>query len=522
MRSSPEPNGTVGSGLTDARRLARGAGITLLGRVAGRGMNLMVQVVRARMLAPAGYGAFVIGWMLFRTLSGVATLGVDNGVVRFGRYEGRADNRALRQLLGTALRIVLSSTALGAAALLLGAPLLAERTFRDPTLVPVLRVFAVCLVLAAITRVLAAGSRTTQRIQYSVISEELVQPAANLVLLVPVALLLPNAHGAAAAATVSFLLAAMTAGAFVQQLFPRSRQLRGSRDSNVTVGSLLRYSAPTALAIMSSTFLLWSTPLIVGYFATSGDVGVYNAAAQIALLFILVLSSFNLIFSPMIASLHARREHARIGSLYAVATRWGLYLCLPAYLVIVSGPTAIMTAVFGPEYRVGASALVVLATGQFVNAAAGAVALLLIMTGHERKWMVLTVTALIAGLMANVVLVPRLGVLGAALGTGGAVALLYMVGLIVVWRVLRLWPYQRRYLKGLLASVGTVVTLIAARPVLHREDLLGMFVTLVAAYLSFGAGLLLAGLDAEDRELILAFRQDPRLSRTTDDHEVTG
>jgi O-antigen/teichoic acid export membrane protein len=82
----------------------------------------------------------------------------------------------------------------------------------------------------------------------------------------------------------------------------------------------------------------------------------------------------------------------------------------------VFGEELLITA-FGPEYAGGYLALVVLATGQLLNAAAGSVGALLNMTGHARD----TVAGLLAGAILNatlnLVLIPLYGIEGAAYAT---------------------------------------------------------------------------------------------------------
>ena len=115
--------------------------------------------------------------------------------------------------------------------------------------------------------------------------------------------------------------------------------------------------------------------------------GVYQAAAQVPLLFSVVLGAFNSMFAPMLVNLRHAGSHERIEELFRVSTKWTVYLCLPAFLVICFVPTSLMKfVVFGRQYASGAIALPILSVGQMVNAATGPVGLLMMMTGHQDRW----------------------------------------------------------------------------------------------------------------------------------------
>lgn len=75
----------------------------------------------------------------------------------------------------------------------------------------------------------------------------------------------------------------------------------------------------------------------------------------------------------------------------------------------------------------------------------------------------------------------------------------------MVRNLLGLWPYDWRYLKGILASLGTFVILLTVKSFLHGVKnvlLLGLFaIGGVVVFLSF---LVVLRLDEEDKQLLCA------------------
>lgn len=69
---------------------------------------------------------------------------------------------------------------------------------------------------------------------------------------------------------------------------------------------------------------------------------------------------------------------------------------------------------FGSEFTSGSTALSILVFGQLVNAAAGSVGLLLVMTAHEREAAIGMGVGLSLNVLLNTLLIPLWGIEGAA------------------------------------------------------------------------------------------------------------
>jgi O-antigen/teichoic acid export membrane protein len=93
---------------------------------------------------------------------------------------------------------------------------------------------------------------------------------------------------------------------------------------------------------------------------------------------------------------------------------------------------------FGPDFRVGSSALVILAAGQFVNAAVGSVGYLLVMTEYHKIVLNITVLSAFLNIALNGILIPRLGILGAALATATSIITFNILSMLAVRKKLQI------------------------------------------------------------------------------------
>ena len=104
----------------------------------------------------------------------------------------------------------------------------------------------------------------------------------------------------------------------------------------------------------------------------------------------------------------------------------------------------------------------------------------------------------------NVVLIPRLGLTGAAVATAISLALLFSTGLFLVRRRLGFWPYDRRYYKVLLSLAVAVPAVLAAVRWSPFDGVANLVFLLAASGLSFVAVLAVVGLDDQEKELLRA------------------
>jgi O-antigen/teichoic acid export membrane protein len=425
-------------------------------------------------------------------------LGLQNGVIKFGAKFRRSSPADLKTTLFYGIGFSVVSGTILAIALFSIAPWLATTVYGKPELTQVFYGFAVGFPLAIGLWVASAATRISQNMKYSVLSEDIAQPISNLVLLLVFSVSGFTLIGAIVSNVVSFGIGFGVALIFVAKLFSDVFSLPRGKD--ISPRKLLTFSVPTGFAGTFTLLTDWTGRLFVGIFRPAYEAGIYQTASQISLIFVVILNAMNTIFSPMIADLYHRKENIRMEELYRVSTKWGLYLIAPLYLVIMIFPQEFISSIFGIKYVSGYLPMMILVTTQVVNVGTGAVGHLLIMTGNQNNWFITSGLSMTLCIVLNALLVPDYGMLGAAVATAIAISILYIAGLTQVRVILKLWPYDRRYLKGIVAlGISTGVLLI----INFTLDLAPIFIVLLgvfASYTAFAVMLLALGLNNEDLE----------------------
>jgi O-antigen/teichoic acid export membrane protein len=484
-------------------QLARGAGISFFGQGVGRFLNYATQIALAWMYGPAQFGAYALGITLVQMANILAQLGMDNGVVRYvAHYRTQRDAARVRGTVLVALGVPLALSVVLACLIFFGAGLLAGRVFGDPSLETMFKLFSVSLPALTVMNMALFATQGFMNQRYTAYVQQILQPLTNLALIVVLYFLGARILGAAAAYIVSMLIGCVLALYYLNRVFPRLVD-RGSPTTFET-RALISASWPMTVFSFTQRANYWVAVLVVGIFATTSAVGIFNAAARTAALAAVVLYAFNGIFSPMISSLYGSGRVGDLGRLYQDVSRWVFTGGFAVFLLTVVLGRELM-AVFGPEFVAGWTVLVILAAGELFNSAVGPTQRVLSMTRHQKVLMFATAGSAVLCVGANVALVPGYGIMGAAVATAVATALANVVTVVYVRRLLGVWPFDHRYAKpavaGLLAAAGVYLGQTAF-PFLAAVPAILVFAPLFMAGLV--AALFTLGLSASDRQLLTA------------------
>ena len=240
--------------------------------------------------------------------------------------------------------------------------------------------------------------------------------------------------------------------------------------------------------------------ILIGFYLNARELGIYAMAAALVAFVPTVLQSVNQIFSPTIADLHARDQRELLGRLFQTLTKWILGLTLPLGCVIIVFARELMR-IFGPEFEAGWPILVIGTLGQLINCGVGSVGYLLLMSGQQRR--LIRIQAVMAGVMVglSLLLIPRLGLTGAALAAAVTNAVSNVWYLREVRSKLGLFPYNRSYFRLLPPLAGNLCALLLLRFALAGilPPWMTLAIVLVSAYLVFVVIALAVGLDEDDR-----------------------
>jgi O-antigen/teichoic acid export membrane protein len=500
-------------------QVARGSLTNVAAMVAGALLGFALTVLVSRWLQPRSAGALFELIAMFTILSNTLELGADTGLTRWiSRARATGELGVVRRIVAIALLPVAATGVLVAGVMWLLAPVLAQVFLHGMTpsvAVGDIRLIAPLVSVGALSSCVLAGPRGFARMWPYLAIEGLGKPTLRMGLVAVVLALGWGLQGAIVAWCIPVVLGLLGAWIILARLMRtdappstvaaahhghraapqpppgRDGRSKGRHRGGPRPETRLRrrlaaefwgFAAPRAFAGTFQIVVVWLDVLLVGALLSRYAAGVYGAVSKLAVVGTFALEGTRLAIAPQLSGLMARKEWGRAAELYQSATRWLILASWPLYIVFAIFPMVLL-GIFGHRYQAGAASLVVLSLAMLVNLGTGNVTVVLLM-GGKSSWNVVNAgAALTVNVVLNLILLPRIGIVGAAIAWAASIVVDNIAAVIEVRWLLGLACFGRGYL----LVTGSAAACFGLTGVASRI-LLGD--TLAAAVLAAAAGVL--------------------------------
>lgn len=489
---------------SSARELAKQSGITFVGNVASKAIKFGFVVAVTRLIDPTEYGLYTLALTVVLFLESVSNLNVHSALDYFvPRHLSNDDRREARSVVHTVVAVTLLTSPVAAVGLFVFSDAIAA-VFDEPRLARVLAVFALAVPFLAIRNVFQSLFEGLKDMRYRVLIDDLTYPSARLVLAVLLVLLGEGLFGLVWGHVAAAVLAVLVGVVLVVRRVP---WVVGRGTSGRSLRSVLSYSLPLAFAGVITSTVGQIDFFVIGRFAEADQVGFYRVAFLLAGNVLIFQASLQPVFKPMIAE--TLDDPVALQFRYQIATRWATMFSLPAALVLILAPGTYLALFFTSQYAVATGTLAVLVTGYVLTVSMGPVAKMLEATGNTRILFLDSALLLGTNAILDVILVQRIGILGAAIGTVVAHTLTNVVALAQVYYLHGVHPFSFTTVRTWLLFVPATaigVAVVAIEPDgLVRVALLPTLVSITYAAAMARAG----AFTEQDRQI--AERIDERL-----------
>lgn len=437
------------------RKAARGSLVNFAGSAVSAVATLGLTVLITRLATQSQVGVFFSVTSLFLLATSLAQLGTNTGLVYFlSGARARGDLAHADTYMRTAARPVMAASMLIGLLLFVTAAHLGQVLSPgfEPQLVTAIQVMAFFVPCAAVVNLALAGTQGLGTMKVNATVDGICRPLLQLVL-VGGALAVAGPDTIGTAWAVAYLPVAVLAWWWWRRLRGRvvtqehDRDFRPARD-------FWTFTSPRALAAITQTAMQRLDILLVGALAGLPAAAVYAAATRFLVLGQMAGRAVSLSIQPLVGEALARSAVDDARHLYQVATAWLVLTTWPVYLTLMIFSQAAL-GLFGGDYQVGGSVLVLLCGTMLLATACGMVTIVLNMAGRS-LWNLLNVLAAFAvNISLDLLLIPKIGLMGAAIGWGAAIVVANLLPLSQIWGSVGLHPFGRASLLAMaLAGVA--------------------------------------------------------------------
>lgn len=416
------------------------------GAVLAAGVAYLTKLVLVRTLTVEEYGLFFAVFTFVSFFTVFKSLGLSKGLVRFSA-QYRSSHRKLASIVygSTLVQFVSALLAVGAMWALSG--WLATHYFASQEAVWLLRVVSLYLPLSVLfsnTRALLNGLKMNR---WLAAAEPLKNTAVFVVTVIALLLgarIWAPAWGYLLAQVIVFIVLGTVL--LTHTRFWKAKPTRFVAENK----KLLLFSLPLTLTVVGAAFISYFDTLMLTYFDTVVEVGVYNIVYPSAMLLAMLGTAIGAVMLPVVTELYSKKKHREITRAHTTIYTFVFVLLIPLAYAAILVSEELIRIFFGADYVLGAAAFSVLLIGALFKTISTINYQTLIGLGQSKR--VMHVFLFGAGLntVLNLVLIPLYSLTGAAIAS--AASFLCMMLLSQHYAVVKLrLPYKKMALVGLCA-----------------------------------------------------------------------
>lgn len=415
--------------------LLSSATLVLVGGILKAAISLVERVFLGRALSPNLYGEISMAIAILSVSATVSLIGFSQGIPRFmSRFDREED---VRGVFLTGFFWAIGAAVLLSLTLVAVSDIVVLHFFDTDYADDVFMLFALTVPFSAGMGICIGGIRGSENTIYKTYVSDLLYPGGRILVMVAlVALGLgPLAAGYAylTMAALSFFVAILLLNRLVPivgRFNPRSKEM-------------LQFSAPLMISSLITGLFLRTDTMMVGYFSTSHAVGLYSAAFPLATGLLVVFTSFGFLYLPLASRLDSNGEREEVRRIYRLTTKWIFVVTFPAFLMLFVFPDDTINIFFGKQYEEAATALSILSIGFFTNAGVGRNRETLSALGYPEYILGVNSTAFALNLALNLLLIPRYGIVGAAVASTTANVTLNVLVVAALYWTCDITPFSK-------------------------------------------------------------------------------
>jgi O-antigen/teichoic acid export membrane protein len=452
---------------TATQRQIRGSSLLLGGRFVSRSLNFIVQILTVRYLSQTDYGAFAYALSMVQLGQSIATFGLDRAMTRFvSMYH---EQRDYHKFFGTLVMVVGAILSLGLA-IALGFQAfrpLAQRLLDNQLAYALLLILIFLVPIQAVDDLLVSLFAIFAKPRAIFVRRHVLAPLLKL----GVVLLLVYGQSTVFFLAGGYLLASLIGVAIYGVLLIRLIRTDETfkhfswHSLEMPWAAVLSFTVPLLISDLVYVVMNSMDAILLERYHGLESVAFLRAQQPIAAMNQMVMFSFTTLFTPLASRMFAKGDRAGINQLYWQTAIWIAVFTFPIFILTFSVAAPMTTLLLGARYEQSSLILALLSLGYYFNAALGFNGLTLKIYGHMRYVIVISVLTCLINLVLILLLIPRYGAVGAALGT----SLTLIAHNILKQSGLRLgtginlfdWHYFRVYVVIAAAAVGMLLIQVA-------------------------------------------------------------
>lgn len=429
--------------------ITKNSGFLFFSKIFSVILGFIFNLLAARVLGPNIYGRFMYLFSIFTVLSYLVSLGLENGLVYFiPKFLLNDEKEKTYVIIKFLTYLLLFISFVITIFLFINAKIISTKFLNNSGLTSIFKYSVFLVNFLLLKRILGAIFRAHNKMKNLIVSNFVIFPVVKIIALICLFLMGIKKYNIVFSYYVAGVIILIYLVYNLEKNFKLSTYsvFKKIQENKIAIKNILIFSVPLLFSGLLHLLMLKTDLIMIGYFLGEKKVGIYSIAMRTAILGTFFLGSVGMIFAPKISELFHDGRIKELTKIYQALTKWITYINLIFFSIIILFSESIMR-IFGSEYIAGASALILIGIGQFANSAAGTAGEMIVMTGKSKIDFYINLGSMIVNVFLNILLIPVLGIEGAAIASLVSFSTANITRVIFVYKFHGIFPYNRKFLK---------------------------------------------------------------------------
>jgi stage V sporulation protein B len=393
--------------LSDLNKFVSDVGVTFVASAVGMLLGFPITVFLGRYLGADDLGLYRMVNTIFGTLMLFVTIGIPASVIKYVA-EFRDNDEKLREIVSASLITSILLGLLSFIFIYLSADLFSD-FFNMPELSGLLKILAFAFPFSIINSTLIGllnGLREMTKNAWV----SIVQSATMLVLTL-ILVFKYGVNGAVVGIVLSSILATL--------LLISIQRISNISFNNYfnTTSQIISFGSKTVLSNAINLINYQADTLMIGYFMTKTDVGVYSVAVMFAKLIWILPDSIQRITFPLISEYHAKKMSESIATVVDRCMKYSCLFLIFCTTSFVFFGKEFIALIFGAEFELSYFPLIILLIGTLFFGMTKSVGSIFASIGEVNLVYKIPLVSAIFNILLNMLLIPTYGIIGGAFAT---------------------------------------------------------------------------------------------------------
>lgn len=400
----------------DFKELISGSSVVFIAKVVATLIGLVFNLMVARIYGPESMGILALVNSFLAIALIPSLFGLQTSILRFiPEYIKKSSFFEALQIYKRSLIIVLIFSIVISMIVWFNAGYIAEYIFKKPEFTMIFSIAAIFLVFKSVGHMNQSALRAFKDFKLFALLSVLT-PLFNILVLIVLNYVIEDIYNPVYAIFSTSVFVCLLTFLFLKKVIEKNKTDKLFSKQTLHIKQIITISAPMFLTSVMGTVITQTDIIMLGMYSDIEQVGIYAVVVKLALLTTFVLSSINVISAPRFSESFHSGDMDKLKTIVKKSSKLIFFTTLPIVLfLLVFGKFTL--GLFGEEFTIGYTAMVILLIGQFVNISVGSVGYLMNMTGYQKEYNYIIIASAIINIIINYILIPIYGTEGAAIAS---------------------------------------------------------------------------------------------------------